>query len=165
LWLRTDNRAITADPAAILHALIGLSLSADEMLGVLSGCVARGATVTGSSRHGALTTIETAAGRAFVEQRAGQWTVRAFASPSLTAEFVPPGRSIPQDIWMWSGAGAATASLHLSVTERELNGNVPADVFRVPEAALAAAPMTLEELASMWKNRVPTPESRPCPAP
>jgi hypothetical protein len=66
---------------------------------------------------------------------------------------------------MWSGAGAATASLHLSVTERELNGNVPADVFRVPEAALAAAPMTLEELASMWKNRVPTPESRPCPAP
>ena len=165
LWLRTDNRAITADPAAILHALIGFSLSADEMLGVLSGCVARGATVTSASRHGTMTTIETGAGRAFVEQRAGRWTVRAFASPNLTAEFVPPGRSIPQDIWMWSGAGAAAASLHLSVTEARTNGTVPPDVFRVSDAALAASPMTLEELASMWKNRGPTPESRPCPAP
>jgi hypothetical protein len=155
LWLRTDDRAITDDPAAILRALIGVSLSADEMLSVLSGCVARGASVTQASRHGATTTIETSAGRAYLEQRAGQWVVRAFENSSLTAEYVPPGRSTPQDIWIWSRASGSTASLHLTVAEREINGNVPASVFQVPEGALAAKPMTLEELASMWKNRVP----------
>jgi hypothetical protein len=131
---------------------------------LISGCVARGATVTGAFRHGATTAINTSAGRAFIEQRAGQWAVRAFEAPGLTAEFVPPGRSAPQDIWVWSRAAgsqdplpasASGAALHLTVTERELNGQVPGDVFRVPAGALAAAPMTLEELASMWKNRLP----------
>lgn len=157
LWLRTDDRAVTADPVEILHALVGVSLSADDMLNLLSGCVARSASVTSAVRHGALTSIESSAGRVFLEQRAGQWAVRAFETPSLTAEFVPAGRATPQDIWIWSRAGTSAASLHLTVTEREVNGNVPAEVFRVPDGALAAKPMTLDELASMWKNRFPSP--------
>lgn len=163
LWLRTEERAITAEPAAILNALIGVSLSPDEMLGVLSGCVARGASIARASRHGASMTVETSAGRAFLDERAGQWAVRAFDTHGITAEFVAPGRAVPQDIWLWSGAGGSSASLHLNVTERELNGTVPPEVFRVPSGAQAAAPMTLEELAAMWKNRVPLPEDLPCP--
>ena len=82
------------------------------------------------------------------------------ADPDL--EFVPPGRSMPQDAWIWSRA-ATPATLHLTMNERDLNGSIPPEIFRVPAGALAAAPMTLEELASMWKNR--TPQNRPWPAP
>ena len=165
LWLRTDDRAVTGPLSEILRTLMGVSLGIDDMLNVLSGCPARGGDGTQAMRHGALATIESGAGRAFLEQRAGEWNVRAIERTGFTAEFVPPGRSVPQDIWLWSGAGTTPAALHLTVTERDLNREIPADFFRVPEGAQAARPMTLEELASMWKNRVPSPENLPCPAP
>jgi len=163
LWLRTDDRSVTAAPAAILEALIGVSLSNDEMAGVLSGCVARETTFTSAARHDAMLAIETPSGRTFLEQRAGTWETRAFEAKGFTVEFVPPGRSLPQDAWVWSSAGATKAALRLSITEREVNGTIPPEVFRVPAGAQAAAPMTLEELASMWKNR--SPQNRPWPAP
>ena len=163
LWLRTDDRSITAAPGDILQALIGVSMSADDLLGVLSGCVSREASFTSATRHGATLAIQTPDGRSFLEQRAGQWQTRAFESKSFTVEFVPPGASIPQDTWVWSTFASSPASLHLSVNERELNGTIPPEVFRVPAGAQAAAPMTLEELSSMWKNR--SPQNRPWPAP
>jgi len=162
LWLRTDDRSVTAAPAEILQALIGVSLSSDDLLGVLSGCMSRDATFTSAVRHGAMLAVHTPAGRTFLEQRAGQWQARAFESKGFTVEFVPPGRSMPQDAWVWSSA-ATPATLHLTMNERELNGSIRPEIFRVPAGALAAAPMTLEELASMWKNR--TPQNRPWPAP
>jgi len=163
LWLRTENRAVTAAPTDILNALVGVSLSPDDLLAVLSGCAPRSESFVGGVRQGGLLAIETPGGHAFIEQTAGQWALRAFEGRSYTAEFVPPGRSIPQDSWIWSGTGASSASLHLTVQERTINGVVPAEALRVPAAAQAAAPMTLEELAAMWKNR--TPENRPWPAP
>jgi hypothetical protein len=161
LWLRTDDRAVSADPSAILQALVGVSLSADDVLGVLSGCVAHAATMGRAARHGGVLSVETSAGTAHLEQRAGRWSVRAFQSATYTAEFVPPGRALPQDAWVWSKTGAAAASLRLAMTEREVNGPVPEQVFRVPPGAIAAAPITLEELATMWKNRAPLPWSAP----
>src|SRR4029453_14562520 len=38
LWLRTEDRSVTAAPAQILNALVGVSLSPDDLAGVLSGC-------------------------------------------------------------------------------------------------------------------------------
>ena len=163
LWLRTEDRAVTAAPAEILRALIGVSLSPDDLLGVLSGCVSREASFKDAQRHGATLAVQLANGQAFLEQRAGQWQVRAFESSSYSVEFIPPGRSIPQETWVWSVGGATSASLHLKMEEREPNGTLPPDIFRVPAGAQAAAPMTLEELASLWKNR--SPQSRPWPVP
>ena len=165
LWLRTEDRAVTAAPVDILSALIGVSLSPDDMLGVLSGCVSRDAAFAGAARHGATVAIAISNGTAFLEQRAGQWQMRAFESRNYTVEFVPPGQSIPQDTWVWSTVGTEPASLHLNVQERELNGTIPAEIFRVPAGAQAAAPMSLEELASLWKNRTPTAAHGPRPDP
>ena len=163
LWLRTDDRAVTAAPADILQALIGVSLSHDDLAGVVSGCVAREGTFTSATRHDAMLAVHTSSGRAFIEQRGGRWQTRAFEGKGFTVEFVPPGRSIPQDAWVWASGGSAKAALRLTINEREINGSIPPEVFRVPDGAQAAAPMTLEELASMWKNR--SPQDRPWPAP
>ena len=157
LWLRTDDRAVTADPSAILQALMGVSLSADDVLAVLSGCGARDLAVERATRHGAVLAVESSRGKTYLEQRNGRWLIRAVEASTYTAEFVPPGRAVPQDAWVWSKSATASAALRLAITERELNATVPDQVLRVPAGAQSAAPMTLEELAALWKNRAPSP--------
>jgi hypothetical protein len=57
--------------------------------------------------------------------------------------------------------------MHFTVSDPEVNGPVPPAVFRVPEAARAAPPMTLEELKQRapWKDRPPDSPRMPWPAP
>src|SRR5204862_5561351 len=135
LWLRTDDRAVTADPSAILQALMGVSLSAEDVLAVLSGCGPRAATFDRASRHGAVLAVENAGGRTYLEQRNARWAIRAFEAASYSVEFVPPGGAVPQDAWVWSKNATSSAALRLAMTSRELNGAVSEQVFRVPPGA------------------------------
>jgi hypothetical protein len=53
----------------------------------------------------------------------------------------------PEDSWLWARPSAGlTATLHLTVTDGQINGPVPPNVFDPPAGARGAAPMTLDEL-------------------
>jgi hypothetical protein len=169
LWLRRDERTVTATPAEILEAVVGVPFAPDQLLAVLTGCVARSLEITRAARHGGLLTIETADARVQLERRAGQWRTKAAQTDAFIVEFGAKRNPLPADVWIWSAPGRGpAASLHVSVGDPEVNGDVPPAVFRIPTGAANATPMTLEQLraAGPWRERAPAPipETPPCPA-
>jgi hypothetical protein len=158
LWLRREQRTVTAAPAAIMEALLGMAVTPADLLGVLTACVARTSSPTSAEHHGGLLAIEAGGVRSYLEQRGGRWQVRAAQTRAFTVEYAPVLNPLPEELWLWPAAGArAPAALHLTVTDAHLNESVPPAVFRVPAGAAAALPMTLEDLKSgvLWKNRAP----------
>ncbi len=118
LWLRRDQRIVTATPAEILEAIVGVPLSPDALLGVLTGCVARSFDITRAARYGRLLTIETSDARVHLEQQGGRWRIRAAETGAFTVEFTGGGPSRPQDVWIWSAAGREPAGVDPSVGHR-----------------------------------------------
>jgi hypothetical protein len=161
LWLRREDRSVSAAPADIMEAIVGVPIAPDRLLAVLSGCAAKSLDITRAARHGRLLSIETADARVQLEQTNGQWRAKAAQTDAFTVEFGAMQSGLPSELWMWSipGRGPA-ASLHLRATDPELNGEVPAGVFKIPSGAAAAKPITLEELkaAGPWREREPVPE-------
>ena len=167
LWLRREERTVTATPAQIMDAIMGVPVTPGDLLGVLTGCVAAPADLARAARHGRLLTIEMAAARVHLAARNGHWHVRAAQTNAFTVEYADTQAALPQELWLWPASSAgASASIHLIVSDARINESVPASVFRVPAGAAAATPMTLEELKSgaLWKNRGPSPERSPWPA-
>jgi hypothetical protein len=155
LWLRHDNRAVTAAPADIMEALVGVPLSPARLMAVLTGCVARSLDVVSAARYPNLLAIHTADARVFLAQTGGTWRTTAAEADRFTVEFARKSSAQPDDIWLWAQpAPGQTASLHLTVTDGQINGPVPPNVFQAPAGAQAAAPMTLDELraAGPWKK-------------
>jgi hypothetical protein len=163
LWLRHDQRVVTATPAAILEAVVGVALTPRQLLGILTGCVTQTATADGAVRHKDLISMRTAEGRVYLTQVAGQWQVRAATTDAFVVEFTRRDGRQPDDVWIRSsGAGSLASSLHLTISDGEVNATIPPAVFQLPAAAGSAAPMTLEDLraAGPWKKRAPSPEPR-----
>jgi hypothetical protein len=163
LWLRQDHRVVTASPAEIMEAVVGVALSPGQLLGVLTGCVARTAEAANAVRHKDLIELHAPEGRLFLSQVAGQWQVRALMANAFVAELSRrPGRQ-PDDVWIRSAAGGSLdASLHLTISDGQVNGSIPATVFQLPNGASTASPMTIEELraAGPWKGRAPVLDRR-----
>jgi len=166
LWLRQDQRVVSATPAQILEAVVGVAISPAQLLGMLSGCVVRTIDVSTAVRHKDLIELRAPEGRVFLSQGGGQWQVRALVADTFVAELSRRSGRQPDDIWIRSSSGApVAAALHLAITDGQANGSIPATVFDLPAGANAASPMTLEELraAGAWKDRAPGPDSRPWP--
>lgn len=158
LWLRHDNRVVAATPAEIMEAVVGVSLSPRQLLGILTGCVTPSAEPAGAVRHKDLISMSTPDGRVYLSQVARQWQVRAATTNAFLVEFERRAGRQPDDVWITSrGAGSLPASLHLAITDGQANAPIPPTVFQLPPAANSAAPMTLEELraAGPWKDRTP----------
>lgn len=156
LWLRHDQRVVSATPAEILEAVVGVSISPGQLLGMLSGCVARTADVAGAMRHNSLIELRAPEGRLFLSQVAGQWQIRALVAKAFVAEFSRRSGRQPDDIWIRSsGTTPIDAALHLAVSDGQPNGQIPPAIFDLPAGANSASPMTLEELraAGAWKDR------------
>jgi hypothetical protein len=162
LWLRREQRVVTAKPAEIMDAMLGLSVTPADLLGVLTGCVARSLGMKGAARHGTLLTIDTAGGQIHLERRGGRWQIRAAQTAACTVEYAESPVGLPQAMWLWPAAnpGVAPAAIHVKISDAQINESVPAGVFRVPAGAAGAAPITLEELKSgaVWKSGDPPPE-------
>jgi hypothetical protein len=166
LWLRQDQRVVTATPAEILEAVVGVSLSPGQLLGMLTGCATRAADVAASARYKNALAIKTSDGRVFLSQVAGHWQIAAAITDRFTVEFGRRPGQKPDDVWIWSSPAAALdASLHLAVSDGQVNGPIPPTVFQVPAGASSASPMTIDELraAGAWKGRQPDPERRAWP--
>jgi hypothetical protein len=89
------------------------------------------------------------------------WRTKAAEAGAFIVEFGWGTGPVPADLWIWSAPNRQpAASLHLSITDGEINGTIPAGVFQVPSAASTATPITLDELRNgiFWKDRVPEPE-------
>lgn len=161
LWLRREDRVVTAAPADILGAIMGVSATPADLLGALSGCVNAGAPVSRAARHGRRLAIETPGARIYLDPEPGGWRVRAAETPAYSVEYAPTRAAWPHELWLWPAGGTgATAAIRVVVDDARVNEPVADAVFRVPARAAAAAPMTLDELRSgvVWKNRVPSPE-------
>jgi hypothetical protein len=112
--------------------------------------------------------MRTAEGRVYLTQVAGQWQVRAATTDAFVVEFTRRAGRQPDDVWIRSsGAGSLAASLHLTISDGEVNAAIPPTVFQLPAAAGSATPMTLEDLraAGPWKKRAPAPSPRHRPVP
>ena len=158
LWLRHDDRVVTATPAQIMEAVVGVALTPRQLLGMVSGCVTQSAEVAGAVRHRDLISMRTAEGRVYLSQVAGQWQVRAATTDAFTVEFARRTGRQPEDVWITSTrTGSLPASLHLTISDPQANAPIPPTVFQLPPAASSAQSMTLEELraAGPWKDRAP----------
>ena len=147
LWLRADKRVVTATPAEILDAIIGVGVSPAELLGILTGCGTRDTDVVSAERIGQALLVTTRDARVYLRHEAGAWRTHAAVTPSFTIEFGGLARPTPAEVWVWSVPTApARASLHLRATDPAINADVPADLLELPAAAKAATPLSIEEL-------------------
>ena len=87
LWLRQEERVVTAAPAEIMDAIVGVPITPDRLLGVLTGCVARSFAITRAALHGSLLAVDTADARLYLEQSNGQWRTRAASTDAFVVEF------------------------------------------------------------------------------
>jgi hypothetical protein len=161
LWLRREERVVTAAPAEIMDAIIGVSLTPDQLLAALTGCGTRSAGVSQATRHGNLLAIDTADARVYLESRASMWRTRAAETGAFIVEFGWGTGPLPADLWIWSAPNRQpVASLHLSISDGEIDGTIPAGVFQMPAAAATATPITLDELRKgiFWKGLAPDSE-------
>jgi len=161
LWLRREQRVVTAAPGEIMAAIIGVALSPDQLLAALTGCGTRSTDMTRATRHDNLLSIETPDARVHLESKASVWKTRAADTGAFIVEFGWASGPLPADLWIWSAPNRQpAASLHLAVSDGEVNGTIPAGVFQMPAAAATATPITLDELRNgiFWKDRVPDSE-------
>ena len=135
LWLRQEERVVTAAPADIMDAIVGVSHRARSS--------ARGADRMRRAivrRHrvprftDACSRLTPPTHGLYLEQMNGQWRTRAATTDAFVVEFAAYDGALPSDVWIWSVAGREpAASVRFSISR---SGNRWADSGRrVPGAA------------------------------
>jgi hypothetical protein len=152
LWLRRDNRAVVDAPGAILAELLGVPLSPERLLAVLTGCATRSVEIREADRRGRLLRVVTPDAVVFLEQQQGAWRTRAAQVDGFSVQYTRDGTSVPQRILIDADPGRPRASLDVRVSQAELNGTVEPQHFTPPSAASNAAPLTLAELRSALRD-------------
>ena len=146
LYLRRDDRVITARAEEIVEALIGVKLGPERLIALLSGCVTRTPTFESGVRFGSMIEVTTADGPVVIERRGGKWEPRAGRFDGLVAEYAQLAGGWPKALRIRSEPGRSPAiSLSIEVNEFEVNQTIPPSAF-VSSAPPTAVPATLEEL-------------------
>jgi hypothetical protein len=150
LLLPRDGRVLAdAPPAAVLEALAGIPLGADDLLAILAGCVAADPQpLRGRAYAGGWSAVDLAGGvTAYLRQEGDRWRIRAGTREQLTIEYT----SFEQDrarrirLRMAGNASAAAADLTLELSQVDTNVAIDARAFSVVVPA-GTAPLTVEEL-------------------
>jgi outer membrane lipoprotein-sorting protein len=160
LLLPRDNRVLTGESSsAILGALVGLDLGADDLLAILSGCVVASPQATaGRSYAGGWLRIDLVGGAGVYLQRAGQrWRVRAGVTPRLLVEYEAAEGGAPSRMRLQVAAsgGAPPSDVRVALSQVELNPRLGPEVFAV-KVPRDATPITLADL----RHRAPVGERR-----
>lgn len=149
LLLPRDRRVLSGPPPeAIIDALTGVALSADELRAAITGC---GFGVISPERGVAFdqgwAMVENGGVRIWLRQVAGVWQAAASARGGLEIRYEEYDGRLPSRIRIATAPGApgAAADIGLRVSDVDVNLDLGTDVFTV-EIPDGAMPLTLEEL-------------------
>jgi hypothetical protein len=145
LLLHEGNRVVTARAAELTDALIGVPLSPQRLLGILTGCVADPSASDRVEQVGDLLRVTTQDATVFLASQPAGWVVRAALFERFAVDYQKfDGRS-PLVVRITTAAGLPAAELSLSVQEVIRDEALPPGLLDlvVPDGA---TPITLEEL-------------------
>jgi len=123
-----QGRVVRGAAADIVEALVGVRLTPERLLAVLSGCVSPRPLATAADRIGALARLTTADSTIYLTQQGGQWRLRAAEFGDIVADYrrVDVGR--PLEVELRSGLDIR---LTVRVIEFVRNPQLPAGLFRL----------------------------------
>jgi outer membrane lipoprotein-sorting protein len=136
-------------PELVLEALVGVSLSPDVLLAVLSGCVAPDPEPTAGSRYseGWARVDLNGGATAFLREIGGRWRILAGTRPLVALEYeVQPADQLPRSVRLRAAAdGGPGANLRITLSQVEVNAPLDPKAFTVAVPA-GSMPITLSEL-------------------
>lgn len=149
LVLPRDKRVLTnSAPDAIIEALAGVRLTADEMRAVVSGCGFGFGEPSGGRRHGTeWMALDGNAGTTWLRNINGVWHLSAFVRPPLEVRYEAFAPSHPSRIRIRTMPDGTATPADITLNVSDVDTNVPLEpgVFRI-EVPDDAVPITLEEL-------------------
>lgn len=128
-----DGRMTRGPAADVVDALVGVRLTPDRLLAVLTGCVSTDAAPVLAERLGTTARIRTADSLIYLVEHHGQWRLAAAEFGDVLADYRRVEDGWPREIELRRGADV---TLRLRVIEFERNPQLPPAVFQlqVPDA-------------------------------
>jgi hypothetical protein len=148
LVLPRQSRIVrNAEPEAILGALTGVALAPADLQAILTGCVMPAPKPTLGRLHAnGLASIDLAGNATIYLRRVdNRWQLRAARRDGWQIEYPEFQGSFPQSVRLQSTSPDVQVDLTATISQRETNVDLEADVFRVPESG-DERPLSLEEL-------------------
>jgi hypothetical protein len=155
LLLPRDRRAVpSAPPEEILEALVGVKLSPDDLLAVLTGCVKATATPVSGRVYGAddwLAVDLEGGGTAYLRRRNGDWVIVAAVLSGLQIDYGDRLRGLPSQVRIRSSdpRQSPQADLQVRLQSFEINPEIDRAAFSVVVPP-GTAPMTMQELRESY---------------
>jgi hypothetical protein len=150
LLLPRDHRVLaSAPPADILQALVGVSLSPDDLLAVLTGCVKAGAAPAGARAYGTgwLAVDFAGGGAAYLNLKNADWQLVAGLLNGLEIQYDSWLGGLPQSVRIRSADSNHTPNVDLDVRLQsfEIGPSLGRDAFSVVIPP-GTSPITLDDL-------------------
>lgn len=150
--LPRDERVLRAPQRDIVAALTGLRWGGRELLDVLSGCVAMPASDVTGDRMGSFLRVTLSPNIiAWLREGDGVWQVRAAQIEGWLVDYGMYDGGWPREVRV-SSTGATPLDLQFTISQRQVNIDLPPDTFRLVVPGHFQA-MTLEELRSIGPLR------------
>ena len=166
LLLPRDRRILqNAPPEEILNALIGVPLGPDDLRAVLSGCLKANAAPRSGREYGPdwMSVDLDSGGTVYLQRQATGWRIAAgryagleIEYPKFAGERAPQRGSLagdpglPAQIVIRSagtgGAGIADVSLAVTLSQVDVNGDLPRDQLVALKIPPGLTPITLDDL-------------------
>ena len=122
-----QGRVVHGSAADIVEALVGVRLTPERLLAVLSGCVSPRPLATAADRIGSLVRLTTADSTIYVTQQDGQWRLRAAEFGDIVADYRRVDAGWPREIELRSGPDVR---LNVQVIEFVRSPQLPPGLFR-----------------------------------
>ncbi len=146
LYLRRDDRVITARAEEIVEAIVGVKLGPERLIALLAGCVTRNPTFENGLRFGAVLDVKTTDGSVVIARRGSVWEPRAGRFDGLVVDYHRFEGGWPRAMRLTSEPGRSPEiALSIEVQEFEVNQTLAPALF-VSTAPATAVPATLDEL-------------------
>ena len=154
LWLKREHRVVKAPAGDIIDAILGLQVSPDRLLALLTGCVTRAYDISSAASYGKRIAVQTSDARVYLDSEQQASKVIAGEAEGFIVELSWKASTVPVKMWLNSLPGREPrASLTVSVEDATVNPAIPATFFAPPAGAATAEPMTLEELRTgSWRK-------------
>jgi hypothetical protein len=152
LLLPRDGRVLRGgDPAAVLEAVTGVPLAADDLRLTLTGCARESAVTSGRAFGDSWRGVSLASGEAFLHRDSpnAPWrlvaAVYSGSGGGWRADYLAFEDGLPRNIRLVSGDRGRRFNLRLTLSQVDVNPPLGPDVFE-PTIPDSAVPISLQEL-------------------